>query len=94
MGGYVLGLSRLAATEFSFFLSIPVMFAATIFDLKSSWHTLGPADAPVFIVGFVTAFVAALVVVRVFIGFVSRNSFASFAWYRIAFGLLLLFLLR
>jgi undecaprenyl-diphosphatase len=94
MGGYVLGLSRTAATEFSFFLSIPVMFAATIFDLKSSWHTLGSADAPVFAVGFVTAFISALVVVRVFIGFVSRNSFAAFAWYRIAFGLLLLFLLR
>jgi undecaprenyl-diphosphatase len=94
MGGYVLGLSRTAATEFSFFLSIPVMCAATIFDLKSSWHTLGAADAPAFLVGFVTAFISALIVVRVFIGFVSRNSFAAFAWYRIAFGLLLLFLLR
>jgi undecaprenyl-diphosphatase len=94
MGGYVLGLSRTAATEFSFFLSIPVMFAATIFDLKSSWHTLGAADAPMFIMGFITAFISALIVVRVFIGFVSRNSFAAFAWYRIAFGILLLFLLR
>ncbi len=94
MGGYVLGLSRTAATEFSFFLSIPVMFAATLFELKSSWHTLGAADAPVFLVGFITAFVSALLVVRVFIRFVSHNSFAAFAWYRIAFGLLLLFLLR
>ncbi|HEY8257895.1 MAG TPA: undecaprenyl-diphosphate phosphatase [Gemmatimonadales bacterium] len=94
MGGYALGLSRTAATEFSFFLSIPVMFAATIFDLKSSWHTLTAADFPAFAVGFVTAFVSALIVVRMFIGFVSRNSFAVFAWYRIAFGLLLLLLLR
>jgi undecaprenyl-diphosphatase len=94
MGGYVLGLSRSAATEFSFFLSIPVMFAATIFDLRSSWHLLDPSDFLPFAVGFVTAFISALVVVRMFIGFVARNSFAAFAWYRIAFGVLLLLLLR
>lgn len=94
MGGYVLGLSRTAATEFSFFLSIPVMFAATIFDLRSSWHTLSASDFSVFAVGFVTAFVSALVVVRMFVGFVSRSSFVVFAWYRIAFGALLLVLLR
>lgn len=94
MGGYALGLSRTAATEFSFFLSIPVMFAATLFDLKSGWHLLSAADAPAFVVGFVTAFVSALVVVKVFIQFVSRNSFAVFAWYRILFGALLLFVLR
>lgn len=94
MGGYVLGLSRTAATEFSFFLSIPVMFAATLFDLRSSWHLLSAADVPVFAIGFVTAFVSALLVVRLFVGFVSRHSFASFAWYRIAFGALLLLLLH
>lgn len=94
MGGYLLGLSRTAATEFSFFLSIPVMFAATLFDLHSSWHLLTAADVPVFAVGFVTAFISALLVVRLFIGFVSRHSFASFAWYRIGFGSLILFLLR
>ncbi len=94
MGGYVLGLSRTAATEFSFFLSIPVMFAATLFDLRSSWHTLAASDFPVFAIGFVTAFVSALVVVRMFVGFVSRSSFVAFAWYRIAFGALLLLLLR
>lgn len=94
MGGYALGLSRTAATEFSFFLSIPVMFAATIFDLKSGWHTLSAADVPVFAVGFVTAFVSALAVVKLFVGFVSRNSFAVFAWYRIVFGAFLLLLLR
>jgi undecaprenyl-diphosphatase len=94
MGGYVLGLSRVAATEFSFFLSIPVMFAATLFDLRSSWHLLNAADLPVFAVGFVTAFVSALLVVRLFVGFVSRHTFAPFAWYRIAFGALLLILLQ
>ena len=94
MGGYALGLSRTAATEFSFFLSIPVMFAATIFDLRSSWQTLAPADLPVFAVGFVTAFVSALVVVKLFVGFISKNSFTVFAWYRVLFGVLLLVLLR
>ena len=94
MGGYVLGLTRTAATEFSFFLSIPVMFAATIFELKSGWHLLSAADVPAFAVGFITAFVSALVVVRLFVGFVSRNSFAIFAWYRIALGLFLLLLAR
>ncbi len=94
MGGYALGLSRTAATEFSFFLSIPVMFAATLFDLRSSWQTLSAADLPVFAVGFVTAFVSALVVVKLFVGFVSKNSFSVFAWYRIVFGILLLMLFR
>jgi undecaprenyl-diphosphatase len=64
MGGYALGLSRRAATEFSFFLSIPVMFAATLFDLLKSRGALSAADAPAFVVGFVTAFGSALVVVR------------------------------
>jgi undecaprenyl-diphosphatase len=94
MGGYALGLSRIAATEFSFFLSIPVMFAATIFELGSSWQTLSAADVPTFVVGFVASFVSALVVVRLFVGFVSRNSFAVFAWYRIVLGAFLLLLAR
>ena len=94
MGGYALGLSRRAATEFSFFLSIPVMFAATLYDLLKSRGALSAGDAPVFAVGFMTAFVSALVVVKAFLGYVSRHSFAAFAWYRIGFGILLLLLLR
>ena len=94
MGGYALGLSRRAATEFSFFLSIPVMVAATCYDLLKSRDALTMADAPAFTVGFVVAFVSALVVVKAFLGFVSRHSFAAFAWYRIALGLVLLLLLR
>jgi len=94
MGGYALGMSRRAATEFSFFLSIPVMFAATLYDLLKSRHALGAADAPAFIVGFVVAFISAVIVVKAFLGYVSRHSFAVFAWYRIAFGVLLLLLLR
>ncbi|MGN6390733.1 MAG: undecaprenyl-diphosphate phosphatase [Gemmatimonadales bacterium] len=94
MGGYALGLSRRAATEFSFFLSIPVMFAATLYDLLKSRAALSAADVPGFAVGFVVAFIAAVIVVRAFLSYVSRHSFAVFAWYRIVFGILLLFLLR
>jgi undecaprenyl-diphosphatase len=92
MGGYALGLSRVAATEFSFFLAIPVMLAATLYDLLKSWSVLVPADAPMFLVGFVVSFVAALVVVRAFLAYVSGHSFRAFAWYRIVFGALLLLL--
>jgi undecaprenyl-diphosphatase len=94
MGGYALGLSRRAATEFSFFLSIPVMVAATLYDLLKSRGALTAADAPTFTVGFVAAFVSALIVVKAFLRFVSQHSFAAFAWYRIVFGAALLLLLR
>lgn len=90
MGGYCLGLSRRAATEFSFFLAIPVMLAATTYDLYKGREALAGPDVPIFAIGFVVSFVAALVVVRGFVEFVSRWSFAAFAYYRIAFGLLLL----
>jgi undecaprenyl-diphosphatase len=90
IGGYALGLSRTAATEFSFFLAIPVMVAATLYDLLKSWSSLSPADVPFFAVGFLVAFGSALIVVKGFLSYVSRHSFAVFAWYRIIFGLLLL----
>jgi undecaprenyl-diphosphatase len=94
MGGYALGLSRRAATEFSFFLSIPVMFAATLYDLLKSRGALGAADIPAFAVGFTVAFVSALIVVKAFLSYVSRHSFSVFAWYRIALGAVILLLLR
>ena len=90
MGGYALGLSRTAATEFSFFLAIPVMLAATTYDLLKSWPVLSAADIPMFAVGFIVSFVSAVIVVKAFLSYVSRHSFAVFAWYRIALGLLLL----
>jgi undecaprenyl-diphosphatase len=90
MGGLLTGLSRQAATEFSFFLAMPTMLAATSYDLLKSFDVLQPSDAATFAVGFVTAFVTALVVVRVFLGFVARYTFKVFAWYRIAFGALVL----
>jgi len=94
MGGYALGLSRRAATEFSFFLSIPVMFAATLYDLLKSRGALSAADAPAFAVGFAVSFVSAVIVVKAFLGYVSRHSFSAFAWYRIALGAAILLLLR
>jgi len=94
MGGYALGLSRTAATEFSFFLSIPIMLAATLYDLLKSWDALSPGDLPGFAVGFLVAFGSAVVVIKAFLAFVSRHSFAAFAWYRIALGTLVLLLLR
>lgn len=90
MGGYALGLSRVAATEFSFFLAIPVMLAATLYDLLKSWSVLSPADVPMFAVGFIVSFISALIVVRAFLAYVSGHNFAAFAWYRIGFGALLL----
>jgi undecaprenyl-diphosphatase len=90
MGGYALGLSRVAATEFSFFLASPVMLAATLYDLVKSWSALTPADAPMFAVGFIVSFLSAVIVVRAFLTYVSGHSFSVFAWYRIALGAVLL----
>jgi undecaprenyl-diphosphatase len=88
MGGYALGLSRTAATEFSFLLAIPVMFAATGYDLLKSWALLAAPDLPMFAIGFVVSFVSALIVVRLFLSYVSRHSFRAFAWYRIVLGVI------
>ncbi len=90
MGGLVIGLDRRVSVEFSFFLAIPTMIAATGYELVSNLHALSAADIPLFAVGFLTAFVSALFVVKAFIGFVSRSDFRGFAWYRIGFGLLVL----
>ncbi|MSQ68573.1 MAG: undecaprenyl-diphosphate phosphatase [Gammaproteobacteria bacterium] len=93
MGALWLGVSRQSATEFSFFLAIPVMFAATAFDLLKSWQTLSPASIPLFAVGLSAAFLSALVAIRCLLHFVANHSFVAFAWYRIALGLLTLWLL-
>ena len=90
MGGMVSGLSRPVATEFSFFLAIPTMFAATVFDLYSNRQVLAFNDIVILLIGFVTAFVTALIVIRAFLHYVSRHNFVPFAYYRIAFGLLVL----
>ncbi len=94
MGGYALGLSRTAATEFSFFLAVPVMVVATLYDLLKSAGALSAADVPLFATGFAVSFLSALVVVKAFLAYVSHHSFVVFAWYRIAFGAALLWFSR
>ncbi|MDP3538468.1 MAG: undecaprenyl-diphosphate phosphatase [Azonexus sp.] len=90
MGGLIFGLSRKTATEFSFFLAIPTMFAATFYDVYKNWSLLHVADLPVFAVGFVASFVAAMLTVKALLRYVSNHDFTVFAWYRIAFGILVL----
>ncbi|HEX4869164.1 MAG TPA: undecaprenyl-diphosphate phosphatase [Moraxellaceae bacterium] len=90
IGGLLFGLSRKAAAEFSFFLAIPVMFAATLLDVVKNRDAFVAADLPVFAVGFVVSFLSALVVIRALIRFVSRHDFTVFAWYRIVFGAFIL----
>jgi undecaprenyl-diphosphatase len=90
MGALTLGTSRVAATEFSFFLSIPVICAASAYKLIKNFELLTVADIPVFAIGFGISFLSAVVVVKVFLSFVARHSFVPFAWYRIIFGIVLL----
>lgn len=90
MGGLAFGLSRQAATEFSFFLAIPVMFAASAFDLAKGWDELAPGAVGVFSVGFVAAFLSALASIRFLLRFVATHDFKAFAYYRILFGLVVL----
>jgi undecaprenyl-diphosphatase len=90
MGGLGLGLSRTAATEFSFFLAIPAMFGASLIKMKDIADVTTAADVPVFAIGFIVAFISALVVIRGLLAYVSKNDFKPFAWYRIALGIVLL----
>jgi undecaprenyl-diphosphatase len=89
LGGYAVGLSRPAATEFSFLLAIPTIVGAAGFDLVKSRDLLSADDLGFFLVGTVVAFLSALLVIRGFLRFVERHSFVAFAWYRIGFGALL-----
>lgn len=90
MGGLLFGLSRQTATEFSFFLAIPTMFAATLYDLYKSWHLLSSHDIGLIAVGFTAAFASALLTVKALLAFIAHHSFRAFAWYRIGFGSLVL----
>ncbi len=90
IGGMYFGLSRTAATEFSFFLAVPVMFAATFYDLYNSRDFLSANDFVLFLAGFITAFIAALIVIKVLIRYVANHDFTVFAWYRIIFGTIVL----
>ncbi|MEO5655425.1 MAG: undecaprenyl-diphosphate phosphatase [Nitrosospira sp.] len=90
IGGLFFGLSRKAATEFSFFLAIPVMFAATFYDIFKNRDILHFDDIGVFFIGFVASFISALLAVRGLLRFISHHDFTVFAWYRIGFGIIVL----
>ncbi len=90
IGGLLAGLSRKAATEFSFFLAIPTMFAATFYDVYKHRELFGAGDVPLFAVGFVVSFLAALLAVRALLRFVASHNFNAFAWYRVGLGAIVL----
>ncbi|MPT02511.1 MAG: undecaprenyl-diphosphate phosphatase [Pseudomonas sp.] len=90
IGGLIFGLSRKAATEFSFFLAMPTMVGAAVYSGYKYRNLFQPSDLPVFAIGFVTSFIFAMIAVRGLLKFIANHSYAVFAWYRIAFGLLIL----
>jgi len=90
IGGMLFGLSRKAATEFSFFLAVPTLLAAGGYDLWKNRHALSANDLGMWAVGVIVSFVSAFVVIRWLIRYVATHDFKPFAWYRIVFGLVVL----
>jgi undecaprenyl-diphosphatase len=90
IGGMLFGLSRKAATEFSFFLAIPTLIGAGVYSLYKERALLSMADLPLFTVGFVLSFISAWMCVRWLLRYISTHSFVPFAWYRIVFGIMVL----
>ncbi|MES2353766.1 MAG: undecaprenyl-diphosphate phosphatase [Pseudomonadota bacterium] len=90
IGGLLFGLSRRAATEFSFFLAIPTLFAASLYEFYKYRSLLQAEDAGMFLVGGVASFISAFFAVRGLLRFVSKHDFTAFAWYRIIFGIVVL----
>lgn len=90
IGGLLFGLSRKAATEFSFFLAMPTMVGAAVYSGYKYRDLFQPGDFAVFAIGFVTSFIFAMLAVRALLKFIGNHSYAAFAWYRICFGLLIL----
>ncbi len=91
IGGMLFGLDRKVATDFSFYLAIPTLIGAGVYSLYKARDVLSMDVLPVFLVGLVFAFVSAWLCVRWLLRFISSHSFVSFAWYRIVFGVLVLF---
>ncbi|AFN77878.1 undecaprenyl-diphosphate phosphatase [Stutzerimonas nitrititolerans] len=90
IGGLLFGLSRKAATEFSFFLAMPTMVGAAVYSGYKYRELFQPGDFMVFAIGFVTSFIFAMLAVRALLKFIGNHSYAAFAWYRIAFGIIIL----
>jgi len=93
MGARVFRVDRATAAEFSFFLAMPTMIGASVYDLYKNWSSLDWHGSGTIAIGFITAFVCALLVVRPFVRFISKHGFGVFAWYRIAVGTLALVLI-
>ena len=90
IGGMLMGLSRQAATDFSFFLAIPTLIGAGAYSLYKERALLSMADIPMFATGLIFSFISAWLCVRWLLRYISSNSFVPFAWYRIAFGIVVL----
>jgi len=90
IGGMLFGLSRKAATEFTFFLAIPTLIGAGAYSLIKERALLSMADVPLFAIGLVFSFLSAWLCVRWLLRYVSTHDFVPFAWYRIAFGIVVL----
>lgn len=90
IGGLLFGLSRKAATEFSFFLAMPTMVGAAVYSGYKYRELFQPSDFMVFAIGFVVSFIFAMIAVRGLLKFIANHSYAVFAWYRIVFGLIIL----
>ena len=90
IGGMLFGLSRQTATQFSFFLAIPILFAASVKELFGMRDMLNAHHITLFAIGFIFSFISAFLCVRWLLRFVSHNDFKGFAWYRIVFGLVIL----
>ena len=90
IGGLFFGLSRKASTEFSFFLAIPTLFAASAYQLYKERALLSMDDIGMWAVGFIAAFASAFLCVRWLLRYIATHDFTIFAWYRIAFGLVVL----
>ena len=90
IGGMLLGLSRKAATDFSFYLAIPTLIGAGVYSLYKERALLSVADVPLFAVGLVVSFISAWLCIRWLLRYIATHSFVGFAWYRIAFGLVVL----
>lgn len=90
-GGLIVGLNRKTASEFTFILALPIMFAATVKDLYDSWDYLSIADLPLFVTGFMTAFIVALFSIKFFLALISKVKLIPFAIYRFLLALLFWF---
>ncbi len=90
ISGMMAGIQRKTATEFSFFLAMPTMLAATVYDLYRNADALNDTQISAIVIGFIAAFFSALILVRAVLRFISRRTYRPFAWYRIALGIVVM----